>query len=135
MRSRRQVYALPCTVMCLSLFACNGSHYNPSQSPKDFETDRRIAELEAEVTRLRTTGTNGPAVDVQPSRIPLGKESWRRLRPGMTFNEVRATLGEPSKIDTQDYSYWRTTYWYYSDSTYSARVEFKDSKVCGWNEP
>ena len=83
--------------------------------------ERRIASLEV---LLREQSS--------PTSVPPGKESWRKLRHGMSEAEVEALVGSPSKIvANEDYFIW----WY--RETAIGRVEFdtRSRKVKEWSEP
>ena len=51
----------------------------------------------------------------------------------MTFNEVRAAIGEPNKVEVHDVSYlgYRETIWNYLEN---GSVEFRNERVSGWKE-
>jgi hypothetical protein len=58
------------------------------------------------------------------------RKNWRSLRIGMPEQEVKAILGEPSKIIRGV-----KTLWYYP-SIYEGFVSFdQDGNLAGWNEP
>ena len=58
------------------------------------------------------------------------KKNWRRLRIGMPEQEVKAILGEPSKIIRGV-----KTLWYYPN-IYEGFVSFdQNGNLAGWNEP
>ena len=74
---------------------------------------------------------------VQP-RIPVNgwkdKANWRKLKTGMTMNQVRQVLGEPGKVSTRTIVDIVYTRWYYPDAL-GGDVAFKDGRVTGWGEP
>jgi outer membrane protein assembly factor BamE (lipoprotein component of BamABCDE complex) len=53
--------------------------------------------------------------------------SWRQLKKGMSEEQVRVLLGEPSKIDGGTVSQWH----YKSNGS----VTFLDDKLFSWSEP
>jgi outer membrane protein assembly factor BamE (lipoprotein component of BamABCDE complex) len=53
--------------------------------------------------------------------------NWRSLKNGMSYDEVRSILGEPSKVDGGSIAYW-----YYSNR---GRVIIISDKVIQWEEP
>ena len=58
------------------------------------------------------------------------KKNWRRLKIGMPEQEVKAILGEPSKIIRGV-----KTLWYYPN-IYEGFVSFdQNGNLAGWNEP
>ncbi|MCK4340476.1 MAG: outer membrane protein assembly factor BamE [Phycisphaerae bacterium] len=58
------------------------------------------------------------------------KENWRKLKRGMSKDDVRRLLGEPQKITEVTDQSW----WYYGWPG-GGRVEFAPSGVIGWSEP
>lgn len=94
---------------------------------------RRIEQLERRVRELETlikTEQPRAAAPVASSGNARDLANWRRLRKGMTPDEVRSVLGEPERIDTMTYR----SIWHYADY---AAVNFDGSskKVEGWSEP
>src|SRR5690606_21852951 len=65
------------------------------------------------------------------SSIPTDKKTWRKIKKGMTQDEVRKLLGEPLTV-----SGGGLTNWYYSESLAHSWVAFTDREgVRAWNEP
>lgn len=91
------------------------------------DLERRVRELETllkgEPVRARPTPASANWRDLQ---------NWRRLRLGMTTDEVRALLGEPERVDANQ----AFTLWYY-DYNRGTRVSFNSDSgtVDGWSEP
>lgn len=85
------------------------------------DLEQRVLELEGlikvERPRDRRSSTSPNWRDVQ---------NWRRLRLGMTEDNVRALLGEPERVVAGP-----LTYWYWAD----ANVYFISGKLEGWSEP
>ena len=98
-------------------------HRLDSLQRRTVDLERRVGELEAlikaEPSRTRPVTASANARDVA---------NWRRLRLGMTADEVRALLGEPDNVDAGSYM----TTWSYPDFSH---VTFKSEKVDGWSEP
>ena len=67
----------------------------------------------------------------QSRQISASKTTWRKLRLGMTKNQVRNLLGEPVRIDGGAV----LTYWYYSKKSLGPKVLFDPERVYGWEEP
>ena len=96
----------------------------------------RITQLEKEVRELkqRLTKLEAPqnaSVNQQKS-IPSSEgwkslASWRSLKNGMSYDEVRSILGEPTRIEGGTLARW-----YYSNR---ADVTFFNDKVENWSEP
>jgi hypothetical protein len=92
----------------------------------------KIEQLENRVTLLEKyiADTNNKEMH-NMNVITSDKQIWRKLKKGMTQDNVRKLLGEPLTINSQVY-----TYWYYSNSVSHSFVIFDtDNKVMGWNEP
>jgi len=90
--------------------------------------ERRTTELERRVRELEALIKVEPSPDRRASTSPNWRDvqNWRRLRIGMTTDEVRALLGDPERVEGGP-----LTYWYWTD----ARVYFIASKLEGWSEP
>lgn len=71
-----------------------------------------------------------PTKETQPQ---IDKTPWRKLRIGITRNQVKESLGEPTKITViSEFS----EYWYYdSAQPWKAYVRFDRKGVSGWSEP
>lgn len=86
--------------------------------------ERRVASLEAQL-RERSS----------PISVPSGKESWRKLKSGMSEGDVEQLLGSPSKIN----AFGSFSVWYYENPSGErglGRVQFDSKgKVDGWSEP
>lgn len=91
--------------------------------------ERTTSELEGRVRELEALLRNAQARGrpVATSGNPRDLANWRRLRRGMTMDDVRALLAEPERIEAGYF-----TYWHYPDH---ARVDFTSGKVDGWSEP
>jgi hypothetical protein len=90
--------------------------------------ERANADLERRVRELESIIKSGPSPS-QP--IPASTRwrdlaNWRRLRMGMSMDEVRALLGEPERVDAGPVTHWRWA---------DAEVEFIRGEVAGWSEP
>ena len=88
---------------------------------------QRVAKLEAALER--------PYKSVRPG-VAKGnwreKSNWRRLRKGMTMDQVTELLGEPEKVRAGSY----LTVWYWGHPG-GGSVDFdgETSRVDGWDEP
>jgi outer membrane protein assembly factor BamE (lipoprotein component of BamABCDE complex) len=95
--------------------------------------ERKVANLEQRVRELEAL------VKVEPSRErPVAKTAnwhdianWRRLRRGMTPDQVRDLIGEPEKVDVMS----SFTIWQWGRGSEYATVSFADDKVTSWSEP
>lgn len=112
---------------------------NPAKEPSHAQATEpdhlqsRIKQLEARVRELETLLNEcrqGVKVS-QPEQFGWqNKKNWRRLSLGMQEGQVKATLGEPSKV-IQGVK----TLWYYPN-IYCGYVSFDEKgRLIGWNEP
>lgn len=92
------------------------------------QLERRTNELEFRVRELET-----PPKTEQPRTAPTAPAgnardlaNWRRLRRGMSMDDVRELLGEPDKIDGGGVAFW---HWR------SGHVVFMNDTVHSWTEP
>ncbi len=53
--------------------------------------------------------------------------NWRSLKKGMSYDEVRALLGEPDRVRAGGF-----TFWYYVNG---GTANFYKDKLDGWTEP
>ena len=91
------------------------------------DLERRVRELEALITAEPSRAQSVPS-----SQKWQDVQNWRRLRQGMTMDEVRVFLGEPEKVDVMG----STTYWYWNYPV-GAQVYFdsRSGRLQGWSEP
>lgn len=95
---------------------------------KNSDLERRVHELESptkiEPSRDKPAPASAEARDVQ---------NWRRLRRGMTMEEVRSLLGEPERVDVFGGG---TTIWRW-DSLGGAAMSFDGNtgRLESWSEP
>ncbi len=96
----------------------------------------RITQLEKEVQELkiRLSKLEGPQTitNQQQKTIVSGEgwkslANWRSLKNGMSYDEVRSILGEPSRVDGGSIAFW-----HYSNR---GRVTFFSDKLESWAEP
>ena len=95
--------------------------------------ENKVAELERRVRELESLVKAGPSV---LRSAPLSANwrditNWRRLRRGMTQDQVRAILGEPHEVNVM---MSRTT-WTWNESSKFAEIHFFNDRVEGWSEP
>jgi hypothetical protein len=115
-----------------SLVFCFSTHVSITLAQ---DTDR-IAQLEREISELknRVTRLESPTVGSKSNTrtVPSGDgwksiANWRSLKKGMSFDDVRAILGEPGRIQGGT-----LTYWTYPDR---GSVTFYNDRLDGWTEP
>lgn len=113
--------AISLSLICFSSFASDSD---------------RITQLEKEVLelKLRLTNLEVPPVTTSTRQKPAASTeswkslaNWRSLKSGMSPDDVRAILGEPSRVEGGIVTYW----------TYPSRgeVTFVRDQVTRWAEP
>lgn len=88
---------------------------------KNSNLEFRVRELE---TIIRTKPFRGQPVTTSANARDL--QNWRRLRQGMSMDDVRALLGEPERVEGGSVTWW---HWV------NANVYFIDGNLEGWSEP
>lgn len=83
--------------------------------------ERRLSEVEKLLKK-----TPASAQTVAGSSKSRDVANWRRLRVGMSMDEVRELLGEPERIEGGGVATWHWT---------DANVVFLSEKVAQWSEP
>lgn len=114
-------------VISLSLIAVN-SFANDSDRIAQLEKD--VQELKVRLSNLETPQSK-PSLNQKPVASSDGWRTltnWRSLKKGMSYDEVRATLGEPEKVRASG----TFTFWYYLNR---ADVTFYQDRLDGWTEP
>jgi hypothetical protein len=91
---------------------------------RTIDLEQRVRELEALIKAEPTPSWRIPA-----SANWRDLANWRRLRVGMTMDEVRALLSEPKRVDVGPWTYWR-----YSDHA-NVYFDTRSGTVLGWSEP
>ncbi|MBN1524317.1 MAG: hypothetical protein JW904_07545 [Spirochaetales bacterium] len=107
--------------LTIQLFAQDSSTAELQQRITDLE--KRVQILEDTVQHLQSGSVDTP--------VPAGLEAWRKLKRGMTEDEVRRLLGEPDRIIASG----AMTIWYFGEPAWASMVNFVDNKVNGWTEP
>ena len=95
--------------------------------------ESKTADLEQRLLTLEAL------IKTQPSRAVPAPGSgnwhdlanWRRLRRGMTEEEVRAILGEPEKVEVLSIQ----TTWTWGKIPKGASLNFVNDELAGWSEP
>ena len=96
----------------------------------------RVSQLENEVNELRlrvqTLENLQPNASNQHKQVVANEgaksiANWRKLKTGMSYNEVRGLLGEPLRIEGGDIANWR-----YANK---GSVTFFRDTLSNWNEP
>ena len=113
-----------------------------AQQEKIEQLEHRVKQLEQTVLRLqrRISEIESKAGSSHVTSLPIttkrnwrNKSNWRRLRRGMTKDQVTELLGEPEKVDTGI----ALIFWYWGYPTSGASVDFdaNSSRLVGWSEP
>jgi hypothetical protein len=79
--------------------------FYPTVARSQSDIRARVEALERRIERLERAQSS-PTAKLSPKR-----QDWRSLSMGMTTGQVRAVLGEPGKVDTNQY--YTTWYWNY----------------------
>lgn len=103
----------------------------PVQASEKDEMKQLIMSLNSHVINLeKRVKELENLVKVKNVNVSHSKVTWRKLKRGMSYAQVRYILGEPLNI-----SAGYTAYWYYSKSTYSMKLTFSGDKLFSWQEP
>ena len=114
-------------VVCLLLTLSFGSL--ASDSDRITQLEKEVKELKSRLTVLETPAPK-PIVNNKPTTSTDGWKSlanWRSLKSGMSYDEVRAILGEPTRIAGGNLAFW-----YYPNR---GDVTFREDKLTNWVEP
>ena len=111
----------------LSLATASSSY--ASDSDRITLLEKEVQELKLRLLRLESTqaDTGKPYKPVASSDGWKNLANWRSLKKGMSFDEVRGTLGEPARVQGGNF-----TFWYYLNR---GTVTFYEDKLHGWTEP
>lgn len=85
------------------------------------DLERRIRDIESAIRR--DSASSRPIAITNKWRE---QANWRRLRTGLSMDEVRALLGEPERVDGGGITTWRWA---------DGHVLFILNKVDSWSEP
>jgi len=100
--------------------------------------DDRIRQLERRVEQLekRAATQAAPIADDKPGSARAGewrnRANWRTLARGMSESDVRAIVGEPHKVDVNQY--FIMWYWNYPSGP-NAKFSAPSRQLDAWNEP
>ena len=114
--------------------------FNPVLAqPKVEDLKQKIIDLEKRISRLEkiiSSGENQTKIKTY-SEVWKNIDIWRELRMGMSPNEVKNILGEPTKIDMVIMESFQNETWLYSSSLYFARVvfDYNSQKLVRWKTP
>ena len=119
---RALALAISLSVMTFSSFA--------SDSDRITQLEKELQELKIRLSNLEAPQSK-PGLNQKPVASSDGWRTlanWRSLKKGMSYDEVRATLGEPEKVRASG----TFTFWYYLNR---ADVTFYQDRLDGWTEP
>ena len=110
------------------LLASNGQVFaQPSAESRVDKLEETVRILELRVDTLEGQLRQ---INAAPS-IPPDKVIWRRLKKGLSEEDVERLLGSPAKVEAFD----GFTIWHYGDPN-GGEVQFDaKSRVSGWQEP
>ena len=114
-------------VGCLSLAFTLSSFASDSDRINQLEKD--VQELKLRLSKLEAPqGTSTSQSKAVPSSDGWKLlANWRTLKKGMSYDDVRAILGEPTRIQGGD-----LTFWFFANR---GQVTFYQDKLDGWSEP
>jgi hypothetical protein len=118
---RTLLLAITLTATTLSSFA--------SDSARVSQLENEVNELRLRVQKLENLQSNASNQQRQVVANEGAKSiaNWRKLKTGMSYNEVRGLLGEPLRIEGGDIANWR-----YANK---GSVTFFRDTLSNWNEP
>jgi SmpA / OmlA family len=93
------------------------------------QLEKEIQTIKQRLSKIESAQGNAD-IDQKPVIQAEGWKSlsaWRQLKSGMSPNEVRAILGEPSRVNGGE-----TAFWYYANGGVST---FMSEKLYRWKEP
>lgn len=93
------------------------------------QLEKEVQELKIRLSRLESpqSSTNQPQKTIVSGEGWKSLANWRSFKTGMSYDEVRSILGEPTRIDGGNLAYW-----HYSNS---GSVRFFLGKANEWQEP
>ncbi len=105
----------------------------PAQAQDDRirDLERRVEQLEKRLSTT-TTRSNEEKGGTGGAGGWRSKANWRLLARGMPDSEVQSIIGEPQKVDVNQF--FITWYWNYPTGP-SARFTTNDRRLDAWSEP
>jgi hypothetical protein len=96
--------------------------------------ERTTLDLQSRVRELEALVKSEPSRDrpVQTSTKWRDLQNWRRLRRGMSMDEVRALLSEPERVDSYGAA---GTLWHWESGGAQVRFDGSSDKLASWSEP
>ncbi len=119
---------IPIARMAVAATLLSATAFNAAAQQDNSAVLQRLAALEARVAALEgpsSNGTHGAA-----------PEKWKRLRKGMTEQEVRDLLGKPTTGNRNNQAASQTlTIMAYANGLQIGQVNLLNGHVSSWNEP
>lgn len=130
--SLKMLIAFFLIVFCIQDSAIAQQNEIESLQTKVENLQQKVSQLESKVERLEKLllSENKSKGSKQPDNSSEGWrdiQNWRKLESGMSKEEVRQILGEPSRIDVTS----QMELWDYPEG----RVTIFNGELSGWSEP
>lgn len=118
---RALALAISLTLIGFSSFA--------SDSERITQLEKEVQELKLRLTNLEPTkgSTTSQQKPVKSSEGWAFLANWRSLKTGMSYDDVRMTLGEPVRIAGGEVAFW-----FYPNK---GSVTFQSHQLYSWTEP
>jgi len=101
----------------------------PADSDRITQLEKEVQELKVRISNLENP--HSKTISSQKGVVTndgwRSLANWRSLKNGMSYDEVRAILGEPFRIKGGDIAFW-----YYENR---GDVTFYEHRVKSWSEP
>lgn len=112
---------------CLFLAISFGSI--ASDSDRITQLEKEVQELKSRLTVLETPATKTSVNNKTTAQTDGWKSlaNWRSLKTGMSYDDVRMTLGEPTRIAGGEVAFW-----FYQNR---GSVTFHSHQLNSWTEP
>jgi hypothetical protein len=101
-----------------------------SDSDRITQLEKEVQELKLRLANLEApqSNTTNRQKSLAPSDGWKTLANWRSLKKGISYEDVRNTLGEPEKVKASG----TFTFWYYLNR---GDVTFYQDRLDGWTEP
>ena len=110
-------------ILCLSF-----SNSYAGDSERISRLEKEVEELQGKIKSIEKILTQKSTQNsIATSEGWKNISNWRSLKNGMSYEEVRAILGEPQRIDGGEVAFWR-----YPNQ---GRITFMQDKLYSWVEP
>lgn len=117
-----------CLISSATLMLCTPSLAQDSERIKQLE--KEVQNIKIRLSNLESSSTTSDSQKPVVADRHKNIANWRMLRKGMSFDEVRAILGEPLRINGGT-----ITNWFYTNNVSISRVNFFKDKLDDWSEP